>query len=380
MKMVIDENIPAAIEAFAPLGELVLVPGRSLNEPEGRALVQNADVLVVRSVTQVNAQLLGGSRVKFVGSATIGAGHLDIDYLQGRGIGWSTAPGCNANSVVDYVLSAIAVSGDLLERLFAGEKVGIIGHGNVGRCLSARLQGLGLDCCAYDPLLPAEAILTSLNNVLNCSLLCLHAPLTRSGEFPSFHSLSLAQLCGLPKNAVVISAGRGEVIATEVLLALTEKRPDIRLVLDVWEPEPDIPLALLEKTALATPHIAGYSADGKLNGTLQIAEALANHLALPYSSGALENFFAKPDAVKLSAVEPIALIREAILAVYDIRDDDQRLRKALAPLAEGHARARAFDQLRKNYPQRRELGVSDFILPLADPKLEILLSALQGKG
>lgn len=379
MKILVDENIPAARQAFAQFGEVVRVAGRSLNGSEGRALVEGAQALMVRSVTRVDQALLAGSDIKFVGSATIGADHLDVAYLQQQGIAWATAPGCNANSVVDYVLSAICVCGDLLERLLAGVRVGIIGHGNVGSRLAGRFQALGIDCRAYDPLLPQQGILTELDALWDCPLLCLHAPLTRSGSFPSFHMLSCQQLCQLPQNAVIISAGRGEVVATEVLLQLKAKRPDIQLILDVWEPEPAIPLALLAQALLATPHIAGYSADGKINGTLQIAEALANSLGRDWRDDEIQGFLGDAPEVRLNAGVPADLIREAVLAVYDIREDDQRLRESLAGLEDERARGAAFDTLRKNYPRRRELASTKFVLAAEDQVLINCLSAVQAR-
>ncbi|MBD2859636.1 4-phosphoerythronate dehydrogenase [Spongiibacter sp. KMU-158] len=380
MRILVDENIPAALEAFSQFGEVQRVPGRQLGEPQWREVLASADAIMVRSVTRVNRELLQGTNIRYVGSATIGADHLDTTFLEQQGIAWSTAPGCNADSVGDFVLSAMAVCGDILERLLAGGRLGVIGHGNVGQRLTTRMQRLGISCLAYDPLIAQQGILTSLDSVLQSDMLCLHAPLTRSGNYPTFHLLSFEQLCRLPEGAVLLSAGRGEVVSTEVLLALAEKRPDITQVLDVWEPEPAIPLALLEKVFLATPHIAGYSSDGKLNGTRQIAQWLALQLNQSFSAATVDAVLPPADEITLVSEAPSQLIREAILAIYDVREDDARLRQALSNLKDDAERGRAFDVLRKTYPLRRELGSSSLSLRSEQADLASLLNALQGRG
>lgn len=349
--VVADENMPCAAHWFGALGPVRTLPGRSLSSAD----LKGAGALMVRSVTRVDAALLEGTQVVFVGTATIGTDHLDLDYLQERGIAYASAPGCNANSVAEYVLSALCVLDGVLECLQAGGRVGIIGLGNVGKQVLARLRALGIECCGYDPLLSQtqELPLTSLEAVLACDVVCCHAPLTRSGPHPSFHLLGAAQLRQLKPGAVLISAGRGAVVDNQALLALVRERPDLRTVLDVWAGEPAIDLELLAACTLGTPHIAGYSLEGRLEGTRRVLNAYCGFLGVPVP--ALAQLAATPARTLHldSTLKGAALARAAMLSVYDLRGDAQRLRATLTDPANAGA---TFDQLRKSYPERRELG------------------------
>ena len=354
--ILVDENIPGAEQLLAPIGRVELFRGRELRAEQVKA----ASALLVRSVTPVNASLLQGSNVDFVGSTTIGTDHLDTGWLDQRGIRWCNAPGSNADSVVDYCLSSICALPDVLERLLGGGQVGIVGYGNVGSRLHARLQALGINCVAYDPYLSLAqcAIGVGLDEVLRADFVSLHTPLTVSGEFPTRHLLSLPQLLCLPENAVLLNAGRGEVLATDVLQELCSARPDIRLVLDVWEGEPDISVGLLGSCAIATPHIAGYSQDGKWKGLLQVAQALSAHWGLELPAIAAPMAEAPIVDVSEARVESVAAIagfvRAIVLGVYDVREDDKRLREAVASVAPGPG----FDRLRRHYPARREVSAA----------------------
>lgn len=343
-----DENIPLGREFFSALGEVVTKAGRNLSAAD----VVDADVLLVRSVTQVNEALLANSRVRFVGTCTIGTDHLDKTYLDRQGIRWRSAPGCNANSVTEYVFSCLAC----LHPHWLQATVGIIGCGNVGGRLYKKLTDLGVTCKVYDPLLTHEAIpdLDSLDVVLGCDVVCVHAPLTTDTEHPSFHLLGLTQLTKLKPGAVLISAGRGAVVDNQALSQLLDERADLKVALDVWEPEPLLDLALLDKVDIATPHIAGYSYDGKVLGTAMVYQALCDHLQ-------------RPEVIQLDALLDTELaplhtldsklqdqLNQLVLQVYDAREDDRRLRDALLPLAgDESARASRFDELRKFYPERR---------------------------
>jgi erythronate-4-phosphate dehydrogenase len=380
VKILVDENIPAAELAFAQFGQVERFPGRSLSGDSGRARLQDVDALIVRSVTRVDETLLADTAVRFVGSATIGFDHIDLAYLQQRNIAFATAPGSNADSVVDYVLSAICAADGVLESLLDGGCVGIIGLGNVGGRLAKRLLAMGVQCIAYDPLLPQTGILRPLAEVLRCNVLCLHTPLTNSGPHSTFHLLDLADLQQLPEQAMLINAGRGEVLATEALLALVDARPDIRLALDVWEPEPGLPLPLLERCLLGTPHIAGYSADGKLRGTAMIAQALATSQGLEFDETQLASALPEPPECRIESASLAAMLRQAVLSIYNIAEDDQRLRAAMAAAATQAERDAAFDWQRKHYPTRREYSVCQWYYPegLADGAIS-LLSAAQGR-
>jgi erythronate-4-phosphate dehydrogenase len=274
MKILADRNMAGVAGIFAPLGEVELFDGRALTSAAG------ADLLLVRSVTRVDEALLGGHRPRFIGSATSGIDHVDLAALNRLGIPFAYAPGSNADSVVDYVLSALCQADDCLARLLAGEPLGIIGYGHIGRRLHQRLARLGIVCRAYDPWLSRadSPILTALDALLECPAVCLHASLTRDAPWPSFHMLAAESLARLPESALLINAGRGELVATEELLALHDRRGDIAMALDVWEGEPAVAPALLDACRFGTAHIAGYSHDGKLRATWMLYRAACRAL------------------------------------------------------------------------------------------------------
>lgn len=348
MKIVADENIPLVEEFFSHLGEVVRRPGRVLCVDD----VGDADALLVRSVTRVDAALLEASSVKFVGTCTIGVDHLDQAYLRQRGIGYASAPGSNANSVVEYVYTALCA----LDMDWSGGRVGIIGCGNVGGLLYRRFRAQGVECVCYDPFLTKDQNpdLTSLEEVLTSDIICLHTPLTNSGPYPSFHLLGLKELAQLRQGAILINAGRGPVVDNQALVTFLEMRPDVRLVLDVWEPEPDISPLLLAKVAIATPHIAGYSYDGKLKGTEMIYRALCSHLQVApcESLGSLVPPLENDGLLLPPGLEGWNAVKEAVKKAYDIAADDRALRQLASD--DGRSLGQGFDRLRKEYPIRRE--------------------------
>ena len=349
LKIVADENIPLVETIFSSLGEVVTVNGRHLKKEQ----LLDADILLVRSVTPVNQALLEGTPVRFVATSTIGTDHLDKAYLEAKAIAWASAPGSNADSVVDYVISAFCRLEGLLEWLLADGVVGIVGMGNVGSRLYHRLKRLGIKVCAYDPLIEQDRydVLTSLDDVLKSDVICLHAPLSHDGDHPSFHLFDSARLASLNTGTVLINAGRGAVVDNAGLKQLLMERDDICAVLDVWENEPAIDIDLLKRIDLASPHIAGYSLDGKLAGTEMIYRACCQFLG--EDSAVIESAVTDELSITLSEVSDVVeAMREAVLACYDIAEDDQRLRGRLLH-ADPAARAKAFDKLRKNYPVRR---------------------------
>lgn len=351
MKILADENIPLVHEFFDSIGHVVTRPGRTMLNDDARS----ASALLVRSVTNVNQSLLDASQVSFVGTCTIGIDHLDQQWLQKNNIEFSSAPGCNANSVVEYVYAALCH----LDVNWLNKKFGIIGCGNVGGLLYKRLKLQGVDCYCYDPLRAPESNpdLCSLEDVLSCDIISMHTPLTKTGAHPSFHLIELSQLRQLKQGAVLLNCGRGPVINNVDLLQFLEERTDVRVVLDVWEPEPDISLELLDKVALGSPHIAGYSYDGKLKGTEMIYQALCKHLNQPAELSvkelvpALKNNQLATDS-QLSTWEQI---KRLIAEVYSISSDDRDLRALATAARSGHENfGIGFDKLRKHYPVRRE--------------------------
>lgn len=351
MKILADENIPLVNEFFQSIGEVITRPGRTMVNDDAR----DASALLVRSVTTVNQHLLNSSKVSFVGTCTIGVDHLDQQWLQNNHVEFSSAPGCNANSVVEYVYAALCH----LDVNWRDKKFGIIGCGNVGGLLYKRLKLQGVDCYCYDPLRTADynADLTSLEDVLRCDIISMHTPLTKTGEHPSFHLINLPELQQLKKGAVLLNCGRGPVINNTDLLQFLTDRNDVRVVLDVWEPEPDISLDLLDKVALGSPHIAGYSYDGKLKGTEMIYQALCKHLNLPATLSVTDLV---PPLVnnQLAVAEDQTTweqVKRLIAQVYSIADDDKRLRELAVCARNGEDNfAIGFDGLRKHYPTRRE--------------------------
>jgi erythronate-4-phosphate dehydrogenase len=351
MKILADENIPLVNEFFQSIGEVVTRPGRTMSSDDALS----ASALLVRSVTNVNQTLLQSSKVNFVGTCTIGVDHLDQHWLQNNQIEFSSAPGCNANSVVEYVYAALCH----LDVNWLDKKFGIIGCGNVGGLLYKRLKLQGVDCYCYDPLRTPEGNtdLTTLEEVLSCDVISMHTPLTKTGEHPSFHLINLPELQQLKPGAVLLNCGRGPVINNADLLQFLTLRSDVRVVLDVWEPEPDISLDLLDKVVLGSPHIAGYSYDGKLKGTEMIYQALCKHLNI---SPALTLKDLVPpltnNQLQLASDKTVwEQVRQLIAQVYSVANDDQDLRALAQRAREGKENfAAGFDGLRKNYPMRRE--------------------------
>lgn len=335
-RVIVDENIPIPSMFYVPDVEIVRVSGRNLKLED----LRGADALLVRSVTKVDRDLLEGSSIKFVASATAGIDHLDMDYLKEKAIPTFYAAGSNAQSVVDYVFCSLAAIGlDPRERKF-----GIIGCGQVGGQLYQALQKLNANCQCYDPFLTSEqqSNLVGLNEALASEVVCLHTPLTLEGPYPTKNMLSYDQLVQLPQGALLINAGRGEVINEEDLKRVLKIRPDIRLVFDVWSGEPSIDAEVVEACEIATPHIAGYSAGAKSRGSQLVFEALFRQLNISY------------EAEIDRAENPCNIENEdwasALLEVYDPRRDDSVLRASLSAGGEG------FDFLRKNYAYRTEIS------------------------
>lgn len=356
MRILADQNIPGLHDCFGHMGELRAVEGRQITPADLCAV----DVLLVRSVTRVDAALLRNSPVRFVGSATAGLDHVDIDWLRAAGIAFAAAPGANANAVVEYVLAAIAAQPGTLERLLARGRVGIIGYGHVGRLLRARLAALGIASLQYDPWLPAGAVPepAPLARVLACDVISLHTSLTRAAPWPSYHLLGHTQLAQLDAGSLLINASRGEVIDSAALQARLEAPAAPRCVLDVWEFEPEVSPALLERVAIGTPHIAGYSLDAKLTATRQLAQALQQEWGAEEQASPLTTV---PETLKLPPhLRGVDVLRWLCAARYDIHADDSRLREVVFGAPVERAR-HAFDYLRKTYPVRRELAGSDVV-------------------
>lgn len=375
MLIVADENIPLLDAFFEHFGEIRRVPGRSID----RATVEQADVLLVRSVTRVDRELLEGSKVRFVGTCTIGTDHLDLDYFQQAGITWSSAPGCNARGVVDYVLGSLLTLAEIEGADLTQRTYGVVGAGEVGGRLVKVLQGLGWKVLVCDP--PRQAAeggdYVSLEQIIEqCDVISLHTPLTRRGAQPTWHLFDEKRLNQLKPGTWLINASRGPVVDNRALRQVLLQREDLQAVLDVWEAEPEVDVALAELCVLATPHIAGYSLDGKQRGTAQIYQAYCAFLGqVPQVS--LNDLLPAPwlAQVTLSGdTDPAWALAMLCRGVYDPRRDDADFRRSLVgSVSEQRA---AFDGLRKNYPSRREIDGLQVRIDGEAPALQQILAAL----
>lgn len=360
MKIIADENMPNAQALFSHLGIVSLVNGRTLSHDQ----VKDAEVLLVRSVTKVTPSLLQGSSVGFVGSATIGVDHIDLGYLQQANIGFSSAPGCNADAVADYVFSGLSHLYMTKGLRWLGKKVGIIGFGNVGSKVYERFSQMGCNVCVYDPIKQTACEMNTksvnfvaLNEVLRCDVISLHAPLTRIGPYPTQGMIGAQELSLLSPGAAIISAGRGGVIDEDALIARHQQLSgDLHLIVDVWQGEPVINQALVSIVDIATPHIAGYSKQGREKGTWMVYESLSRHLDLS-DSMMLKNSLVSPGWIPSMVVAGGCVeekLARAIQAIYDVARDDARLRFKYRENKEKNI----FDWLRKYYVERDELNTS----------------------
>jgi len=347
MKIVIDDKIPYIRGAFEGVAEVIYLPG-SKTTPE---VVKDADAIVTRTRTICNEKLLSGSSVKFIATATIGYDHIDTDYCDAAGIKWTNAPGCNSKSVEQYIASTLMVLAERKKLQLKDLCIGVVGVGNVGSKVARVCRLLGMKVLLNDP--PREraegsAAFVSLKKIMDeADIITLHVPLNMKGEDSTFHLGNEVFFAELKRKPILINSCRGEVIGTMAVKAALKSGEISAFVCDCWENEPDPDLELLAITEIATPHIAGYSKDGKATGTQMSVQAISQFFGL-----GLENW--KPSGVELPANPVIELdgsglstqeiIAKAILATYDIRNDDHAFRK----------NPEQFEQLRGDYPTRRE--------------------------
>ena len=336
MKIVIDDRIPYIRGAAERLGRAVYLPGAAIGPDD----VRDADALIVRTRTRCDRRLLEGSRVQFVATATIGFDHLDTAWLARAGIAWANCPGCNAASVAQYVESSLI----LLRRAgllpAAGGVVGVVGVGHVGTRVAAAARALGFDVLPCDP--PRHeregGTFYALDQLAErADVVTFHTPLTFDGPHPTFHLADEAFFARLRHRPVVMNAGRGEAVDTQALLAALDDGRVRAAVIDTWEDEPHIDRRLLDRAFIATPHVAGYSADGKATGTRMALEAVARHFGLP------GGFDIRPPRLP-DDLRPAADPLDRKLQLYNPLDDTRRLKAA----------PESFEQLRGNYPLRRE--------------------------
>ncbi|RZG88329.1 4-phosphoerythronate dehydrogenase [Acinetobacter sp. WCHAc060033] len=346
MKIVADENLAFTDYFFAEFGEIQQKAGRSLSHDD----VRDAEALLIRSVTKVNPQLIQNTQLKFVGSATIGTDHLEISAIEAQQIAWSNAAGCNAQAVAEYVITALLhIDPEFLDQ---GKQftLGIIGLGNVGSRLAYMAQLLGWNVIGYDPFVQHENIQqVELEQLLKDSdAITTHVPLTKSGEYPTYHLINAETLAMVKPETILINSARGAVVE-EVALIQDILNTQRKVVLDVFEHEPEISQQLLDLITLVTPHIAGYSLEGKARGTQMIYDAFCKtfdypaHKKFESQLPACAQFF-YGNSIKQT-------LKHHLSDIYNISRDDQNLR---ACLKDGKVDQKAFDYLRKTYPLRRE--------------------------
>ncbi len=350
MKIVIDENIPFAEEFFGSLGELVKVPGRSI---PGDALAK-ADALIIRSVTRISEDLLNSAPcLKFVGTCTIGTDHVDAGLLSQRGIAFKSAPGCNRISVGQYVMSSLFFLGEKENISLRNRSIGIIGGGNTGSSVEFYAKLLDMDVKVYDPYLqtggsPRERKYVSFQEALDSDIVTFHVPLTRDGEYPTLHMFSGEVINSVRSGTVLVNASRGDVWDNAALLERMKDRGDLTLIMDVWEHEPEVLIPLIGHTLISTPHIAGYSTEGKLRGTSMIAFEFCHHFGLGADLPQENELLGISDAaVRHSCGSFEETLRAYALDVYNPLRDSLIFREKYRDPA-------SFDLMRKKYPGRRE--------------------------
>lgn len=337
MKVIIDNKIPYIKESIERIAdEVVYLPGNKFT-PE---TVHDADALIIRTRTCCDRRLLEGSRVKFIATATIGYDHIDTKYCRENGVEWTNAPGCNASSVAQYLHATLLLLKLRKGCSLSGSCLGIVGVGNVGKKIKSMAEALGMRVLLNDPPRAdkGENGFSDLQTLATeCDIITFHAPLNREGKYKTFHLANSAFFNSLQKKPVIINTSRGEVIETASLLHALHSGQIKDAVLDVWENEPDINIELLHKAFIGTPHIAGYSADGKANATRMSLQSLCR-------------FFGIDKRIEVSPPSPGQTIieapseEEAYLSIYNPENDSIALKNNPA----------GFELLRENYPFRRE--------------------------
>ena len=349
IKIIADSKIPFLKGVLEPYADILYIRGSDISSD----YIRDADALIVRTRTKCNKELLEGSNVRFIATATIGFDHIDTDYCASRKITWQNAPGCNSSSVEQYVLAALLVLSAEKNFTLAGSTIGIIGVGYVGTKIKRIAKLLGMNILLNDP--PRErqegrsSFVTLERIIQESDIISFHVPLIITGQDKTFHMVNNKFLNDLRKKVHLINTSRGEVIEEKALKNAIVSGKLGSVVLDVWEKEPLVDKDLLEMVNIATPHIAGYSLDGKANGTKMSVKALNSFFNL-----GLENW--SPDDIPMPLDNKIILdaagknleviIKEAVLKTYNILDDDAKFRKSIS----------SFEEQREHYSPRREYG------------------------
>lgn len=379
MKTVCAQSVLRGPEAFATLGEVVVLPDRKIR----RADLLDAEALVIRSKTRVDSALLEGTAIRFVGTATAGFDHIDPDAAGRAGAAWTAAPGCNADSVAEYIAAALLRLSVRTGRPLAGLTLGIVGVGQVGRRVARVARALGMSTLLNDPPRrrnePDNTSLVPLDETLaGADIVTLHVPLSENGPDATRGLANAAFFGRLKPGAWFFNASRGEVTEEPALRNALESGRVAHVALDVFDREPEIAPDLVLRADLATPHIAGYSTDGKLKGTLQVYQAACRTFGRPETWDPAVGDTPAPAPLVEYAPGPerieVALDR-IVSRVYEIESDDAPLRAAAGLGAE--KLAVEFERLRKTYPDRREFPHTEVRLAAPHPALEAALRGLR---
>lgn len=348
MKVICDSDIPFIKGALEPYCEVVYTRGCDID----RNMVIDADALVIRTRTRCDAELLEGSKVRFIATATIGYDHIDTAWCESNGIKWTNAPGCNSWSVQQYVGSLLVTLSRHMLFNFKDKTIGIVGVGNVGSKVARLAALLGFRILLCDPPRArregANAFVTLDEIIGQSDIITLHVPLTRDGEDATYHLFDSNRLSSLSRNQILINTSRGEVVDNAALKEVLIKKAICTAALDVWENEPHIDRQLLDLLFTGTPHIAGYSVDGKATGTTMCVQALGKFFDMPCRNWEVTEVpqSTQPSEFSIDAAgkTPREVLADAILHTYDVKDDDSALRADIA----------SFEKQRSNYPVRRE--------------------------
>ncbi|MDP6524923.1 MAG: 4-phosphoerythronate dehydrogenase [Kiritimatiellia bacterium] len=378
MKIVCSSTMPFVEEAFSTLGETVVLEGREITADD----VRDAELMAIRSTTKVNSKLLDGSPVRFIGTATIGTDHLDIPYMEDNNIHWCYSPGCNANSVAEYITSALLWIAQKGQFRLRGKTLGVVGVGNVGSRVVSRGRTLGMQVLQNDPPRQRcepenESLFVSMDHLLEESdIVTMHVPLTRGGHDPTCQMAENEFMASMKPGAVFINAARGPILNSTALLAAMDNGTVEHAIIDTWEGEPEYRTDLLDAIDIGTPHIAGYSFEGKVAGTMMVYEEACRFLGVEPSWNPEASM--PPPEVPVIDVDCRGKSFEEILwdivrRVYDIRRDDADMRKKTCLEAR---RAEHFDSLRKGYHMRREFRYTSVTLKNAPEGLANTVAAL----
>ena len=346
MKVVVDqdikhfEEIVGLIDWLRPI-DFIYAKSKDINSD----LVKDAEVILVRSTVEVNQNLLNNSATKLVGSATAGFDHIDSKYLYKKNINWFHAPGCNSSSVVHYVLSCISFL--VKNKLFdINNTVGIIGCGNVGRKLRLALNNLGIKNKTYDPFLDMD-FLTNINDIKTCELISLHTPLTSNSKYPTKNMLD-SSFIEILKNKILINTARGGIVDESAVI----RNKDLIYLSDVWNNEPVPNKTLIDRSLIATPHIAGHSFDGKINGTIKLITKLLEYInqedEVTNTLNIINNHFS------LNSKDQKYLDINEYFNKYNVINESNKFKRLYKESAEEDLE-KTFKKLRSNHPLRRDV-------------------------